>query len=192
MLVAADSFDRSNSQSLGAADTGGAWVATGSTWFGVSNGVALTVSGKQQGAVLLNAGTADASIESTVTLSSQRAAPGLSLRAHNAANQLAVTLVKRNGEDRAVLTKIDGGTSSELAGSLPLGLVGGSSYRLRADVDGSVVRVFVDDRLVLEHVLTAADVATFGTRTGFGLTASRVGSGDDGSSTWDDVTITTR
>ncbi len=187
-VVGLDGFGRADSSVLGAAEVGGSWVTSGAR-IGVVGGRAGWRSGFGEGVALLDVGVADVSVESRVTLSSVAATPGLSFRAVDSKNQLMVSLVRRGTQDRVSLYRVDAGSYKMLSEVSGFGLVLGGSYVLRVDVVGSLVSVFVDGGLVLEHELVGADAVTFGTRTGVGLRTTRSTGGDDGGSRWDDVRI---
>jgi lysophospholipase L1-like esterase len=185
--VAVDGFDRVDSVGLGSADVGGVWQAFGAGFRVVGGSAGAVVGGVGEGVALLDVGV-DVSVESVMTLSSGNASPGLSVRAVDARNQLLVSLVRRSGENRVSLFKVDQGTYQEL-GRAALGLVAGGSYVLRVEAKGSAVRVFVDGVLVLERVLSSADAVTFGARSKAGLRT--YGGAEDGGSRWDNFAVTT-
>jgi hypothetical protein len=182
-----DSFDSAAPERLDRRDTG-PWILYGGSIEAV-RGVARPGRGGGSMMALTDLGSPDVVVDSSVTLSPQRAAPGFALRATDRDNALVVSLVVRSGQNRVSLHAVEGGRYRLLSQANDFGLRLGGTHDVRVRVDGPSVVVVVDGRTAVTHRLSAQDQSRFGDATSHGLRVMRTSVADDGRSSWNHVSL---
>lgn len=192
-----DTFTRGDSASvLGNSEGVGtpAWTVLTATW-GIQGNRAYVSSGTSNSvAVITTPANSDGVIQADFVLSptANRAYAGLIFRASDGSNYLTVQIAKigTGANDVVFLSKNVAASFTQLNQATALGLVNGSTYGLRAEIFGGLIRVYLDRKdgkgfvKLFEWQLSAADITTFAdpARNKVGMMFNVAGGNDDGGS----------
>ena len=186
-LILSDSFDASSPTSL-ADRRNPRWTLFGGV-IDADAGVARVRSARGSTVAVVDAGTADVVISSSITMSPGRSATGVALRAADRDNAITVSMVIRDGQPRLSLHAVESGKYALLADRTGVGLGAGATHALRVTAVGRDITVDLDGVRVLRHRLSNDRQERFADNTRHGLRMMRSSVADDGRSVWNDFAV---
>lgn len=186
-VIFSDSFESVGSIRL-SERTNPRWTMFGGV-IDAEGGVAKVRSNRGSTVAVADAGTADVTIASSITMSPGRSAPGLAVRTEDRNNTIVVSMVIRNGQTRLSLHAVEWGKYTLLAERTGVDLRPGATHDLRVSAVGATVTVDLDGRRVLSHRLSDARHTRFAEHTDHGLRIMRNSVADDGRSVWNDIVV---
>lgn len=162
--VSADNFAMRVSNTIAGTITGGAWTALAGVWApdGETERTYET-SGAANGAVVTETNAANVAVEVSFTSENSE---GLVFRATDANNYLMARLHRTSGVVQVL--KRTAGTNAVLS-SGTVATIPGRRYRMRVEIYGADIKVFLDGTLVTSWTLTGGDETIFATQTKHGL-----------------------
>lgn len=177
-LTLSDDFNRPDSTTT----LGGEWVPSLGTW-GVAGKKARAVTTAGSVVALVDAGSPDHEITSLISLAAGKTA-GLVVRGTDSANHIYVQLRQTEGVVR-ILKRVSSAATTlvtsypGIVASLPV-----ADHTLRVRCVKNLIHVYLNGALVVSHILSDTDAATFATQTLVGLQSS-----SDDLSRWDQVRV---
>ena len=178
-VIAADTFTRADSDTLGTTEVGAKAWADGA-WRVASNKANQPSAGES--VAIIYALPADCTVSATFTLGTARACAGLLFRYADASNQWQAALVKTAGLSQVELSKKVGGAFTR--DIYPTALSLGGTYSLEVTASGSSITVKLDGAIIITKTDSYASTATIA-----GLWSYVAGVGDDGTTTVDNFEV---
>lgn len=178
-VIAADTFTRADSDTLGTTEVGAKAWADGA-WRVASNKANQPSAGES--VAIIYALPADCTVSATFTLGTARACAGLLFRYADASNQWQAALVKTAGLSQVELSKRVGAAFTR--DIYPTALSLGGTYSLEVTASGSSITVKLDGAIIITKTDSYASTATIA-----GLWSYVAADGDDGTTTVDNFEV---